>query len=234
MTDLDIAILGASKLGANGAPLWSPVLAVGNDTDDVEGFGDCQVFQSLGFYSMPWPKDENGYAQTVIARNVGGRDAVCLNATDTRTANIAGALKPGDTVVCSTGPNQAAQLQLKEAKRQAALLTEDEEGYTQLILLDGKAKKLQIMANGAMVEINKDGNISLIDATGGGILVKDGNTTITGELIVGNGQNPMKVMLGPPIGSPGGPAAAPLFAAKGISVSIALVLFVHLAKFLLA
>ena len=145
MTELDIAILGASKLGANGAPLWSPVLAVGNDNDDVEGFGDCQVFQGLGHYAMPWPKDENGYAQAVIARNVGGRDAIVLGATDTRVANIAGKLKPGDNVFASIGPNQAAQLQLKEEKRQAALLTEDVEGFTQLIMLDGKARKLQIM-----------------------------------------------------------------------------------------
>ena len=64
--------------------------------------------------------------------------------------------------------------------------------------------------------------------------MKDGVTTITGELVIGIGQNPLKVMLGPAIGSPGGPAAAPMIAAKGLSVSLAFVLFVHFAKFLLA
>ena len=70
------------------------------------------------------------------------------------------------------------------------------------------------------VEIDKEGGISFIDSSGGGITCKDGKVTILGELVVGNGQNPFKVMLGPPTGSPGGAASVPMIAAKGISVSV--------------
>ncbi len=117
MSDADIALLGASKIGANGSPVWQPAVPITDDSEDLEGFGECQVFQSLGISSLPYQKDENGFAECLVMRNVGGRDAVCLGARDTRSAKIVGNLKPGDTVVHSTGPSEAAQLQLKEEKR---------------------------------------------------------------------------------------------------------------------
>lgn len=234
MIDLEVSIAGASRVGQTGAVLWQPNSPLTDSTSDVVSHGESQVFQSLGLSSMPWPKDESGYAEALIATGVPGLNAIVLGGRDTRSAAIVGRMKPGDTVLHSTGPNQAAQIQLKEEKRQAAILTEDVEGYTQLILLDGKAQKLQIVANGAAIEIDKSGGISIIDASGAGIIVKDGKTHITGDLIVGNGQNPLKLMVGPPTGSPGGPASVPLMAVKGISVSAAFMLAWHLVKFLVA
>lgn len=234
MINLEVTVAGASKVGSTGAMLWEPVSPITDDTSDVESHGECQVYQSLGLSSMPWQKDDKGYAELLLARGIPGLNAVCLGGRDTRSAAIVGRMKPGDTVLHSTGPNQAAQIQLKEEKRQAVLLTEDASGFTMMVLLDGKNQKAQILASGAIIEVNKQGNISLFDASGGGILIKDGNTHITGELICGNGQSPFKGMLGPPTGSPGGPAAAPLTAVRGVSVGLAFLLFVHLAKFLLA
>lgn len=220
MEQLDLGFLGASKVGASGAAVVQISIGVQDETSDLETFGECPMFQGLGLTSFPYPKDDNGYAECLFARNVGSHNAVLIGARDTRTAKIVGNGKPGDTVVHSTDPSQSAQLQLKGSKRQAALLTEDSSGQTQLVLLDGNAKKLQIYANGSIFEMS-GGGISMFDSTGkAGITLKDGKVNILGNVVFGNGQNPMSLMVGPPIGSPGGTASAALQAVKGITVAL--------------
>src|SRR5690349_11024216 len=118
--NVDIAILGASSVDKKtGVVLWEPIVPITDGDADVEPFGLTAVYQALGFASMPFPKTSDGYAECLVVRHCGGRNAVCLGGRDTRTASVVGNMRPGDTVVHSTGPNQAAQLQLKEEKRQA-------------------------------------------------------------------------------------------------------------------
>lgn len=215
MSDADIAILGASKLeGESKSALWQTIVPITDDTEDTENLGDLEVYQALGVTSAPWPKDDKGYAEAVVLRDCGGRSAVCVGARDTRSAAIVGRLKPGDTVVHSTGPQQAAQLQLKEAKRQAALLTLDSSKETMAVILDGKNDKLQVIARGAIFEIAKNGDISLANAGGASFLLQGGDVYINGNVHL-NGIPPgMVLMAGPPAGDPTG--VAPLFPVLGV------------------
>jgi hypothetical protein len=223
MSDADIAVLGASKVGTTGCPVWQPVVPLTDDESDIEGFGEAQVFQSLGVSSLPYQKDDSGFAECLMLRNVGGRDAVCIGARDTRTAKIAGNMKPGDTVVHSTGPSQAAQLQLKEEKQQAVLVTKNANGETMAFVLDGKNSKCQLAVNGAMFEIDPDGNWTITDASGkAGIRCANGQINIFGKVVLGGGlANPaMCIMLGPVTGSPGSVASVPLVAAQNVSIGM--------------
>ena len=178
--NLDIAILGASAVNDNGVLQVQAVSPVGASDDDIEPFGQIDVFQSLGVYSVPYPKDASGYAEGLIGRDVGNRDAVLIGARDTRTQNVVGAAKPGDTIVHSTGPNQAAQLQLKEEKKQACLVSKDSKGQTMLAMLDGKNDQAIVAALGCVFEM-KQGEITLTNGTAS-IMLQGGDIVLNGTI----------------------------------------------------
>lgn len=156
MQTLDVVKLAASKLASTGAALWQAIRPIENDTDDNEPFGEVDVFQGLGLTSFPYPADDNGHAEGVIVTNCGNMNAVCIGARDTRTAAIVGNGKGGDTILHSTGPSQAAQVQCKEEKRQVVLATKNSRDETQALVLDGKNQKFAIAFEGFIIEI--DGN----------------------------------------------------------------------------
>jgi hypothetical protein len=222
MNRLDVIKLAASKLAESGAALWQAVRAITNDVDDVEPFGEIDVFQGLGLSSMPYPADDEGHAEGVIVENCGNMNAVCVGARDTRTAKITGNLKPGDTVLHSTGPAMAAQVQCKEEKRQVVLATKNKANETQALLIDGKNEKFQVAVGGCMLEI-ADGGFTLTDASGkASVIIRNGTINLIGKIVLG-GIAPvpgLSIMLGPVTGSPGAGSAAPLFAAKGVFIGL--------------
>ncbi len=181
MSDADICVLGTAKV-VKGVTLWQGVIPVGNEIDDVESFGEAPVFQALGVSALPYPKDENGYAEAMAFRNVGGRSIVYGGARDTRSAAIVGKMEAGDTVVHSTDPSQSSQLQLKGKKRQAALTTKSSKGKTMMLILDGKNDKGQWTCNGAMIEIDPVGDISIVGKGGAGLLFQGNNVFVLGNL----------------------------------------------------
>lgn len=217
---IELAFLDASSVsGKTGVPLWEPKIPVQDDETDAETFGPVAVYQALGISSAPWPKDGNGQAECLVARNVGGRHAVALGGRDSRTAAVIGNMQPGDTIVHSTGPNLAAQLQLKEGKLQAVLVTKTQsDGSTMALILDGKSEKAQLTHGGAILEIDPSGDIHIVNGSGAGLLIQGGNIHVLGTLVAGAG-NPsgLAFMLGPVAGSPGGGAAAPMFACQGVA-----------------
>lgn len=221
MTTASVVILGASRVTKEGVPLAQCVVPVSNKTNDVEQFGECEVYQCLGVTSLPWGATKDGHAEGLVIHNIGGRDAVIVGARDVRTAKIVGKMKPGDTVVHSTGPKMAAQLQLKEEKRQAVLTTIDSKGETMMDLLDGKNDERTIIAAGCVIKISRSDGIVVADSTGGGFQIKDGVLRFTCKEVVlpGVAPNPaFKLMMGPAIGSPGGVATPPMLAVKGVTV----------------
>lgn len=176
-----------------------------DDPNDVESFGEVDFWAALGLTAMPYPSDQNGYAEGVMLRTASGH-LVCVGGSDTRTASIVGNLKPGDTVLHSTGPSQAAQVQLKEEKRQALLVTKDVDGQTLVSGLDGKKKQWSTLVDGHYLEASADHGICLIDKTGkAGIQIKDGVVSIFGAVVLG-GRTPVAPILG---GSPGTPTPIP-------------------------
>lgn len=209
----DLGILGTSEI-KDGVITWQVNVAVGNDNDDVEPGGNVDVYQGLGLASMPYPKDNTGYAEGVFLRDCGGKDQVCIGARDTRNATLVGRLKPGDTTIHSTGPGSVAQCFLKHGKKQAGLATEDADDKTMMFLLDGKNRKAQLTARGAMIEIGKDGSISLTAKGGAGIIIRDGKVAIIGELALPGMKPGFALAMVPVIGDPSG--LAPLLATTGI------------------
>lgn len=221
MSGAAVSILGASHVTDKGVPLVQAVVPVGNDTQDVEDYGECEMFLGLGQAALPWPKTKEGHAEGLLILNVGGRDAVVVGARDVRTAKIVGKMKPGDTCLFSTGPNMSAQLQLKEKNRQAVLTTKDSGGFDMMVLLDGKNDECQIIAGGNVFKLSKKNGIVLADSTGGGIHIQDGVVRITGKelMLPGPGPNPaFKLMAGPAVGSPGGVATPPMIPVKGVTI----------------
>jgi hypothetical protein len=213
---LDIVMLGAAKF-VDGVATWQANVPVTDDTEDIEPFGEIDVIQSLGVSSTPFPKDESGYAECVTARDVGGRVAVALGGRDTRNAGFLGKQSPGDTTLHPTGPGAVAQCFVKNEKRQAGLATENSRGETMVLVLDGKNDKGQWACNGAVVEIDKKGDISLVNASGTGIRLEGGKIHFLGELAL-PGMTPgfvLAQML--PAGQVAGPAAVLLTPVMGVS-----------------
>lgn len=200
----DIVSIGAAQLDPKSRALL--VQAKGAATDEegssAPDFGLVPVFSALGLTAMPSPANENGSAEAVLATDVPGRSAALVGARDVRTASIVGNLKPGDTVLHSTDPQLASQVQCKGAERQTCLLSRDSQGRTMMALLDGKNDKVQITALGAHIEIDTRGNISLTAADGTGIMIGDGNVQIAGKLIVGTPIPGLSVALCAPTGYP--------------------------------
>ena len=175
----EIVNVGASVL-KSGLALWQCYVGVGNENDDIVPFGDLPSYQGLGLTSLPYPKDENGSAEAVIIRNISGRKGAAVGGRDTRNANVVGKLDPGDTVMHSTGPNQAAQVRCQEKKRMASIVVQDKSGKHQVFVLDGENKKAQLFVNGAAIEIDDSGDITLAGAGGAAILIQGGDIVLNG------------------------------------------------------
>jgi hypothetical protein len=205
-----VGFVGAAVQKA-GVALWQVYRALTDDVNDVEPFGEADVLQCLGVTSQAFPKTDEGYVECVGITGIGGRNLCIVGARDTRTASIAGRLSPGDTCVHTTGPGNVAQLHLKQEKKAAALVVTDVNGKNQVLLLDGKNRKFQLFVNGAAIEINPDGDISLLGKSGGGILIQGNEVAINGVLKLPGMPPGMVLMAGPPSGSPGAAASAPLF-----------------------
>lgn len=217
----DIVDLGATSV-KDGTALWQGVTKLSDEEGDVEPLGEGDVFQSLGVTSAPWPEDENGKAEAVAIREVAGRSTVYVGARDTRSAEIVGNLKPGDTVLHSTGPQQAAQVQLKEQKRQAALVSKNKNGRTMAVIVDGDGDKIQIVGDGVTFEMTGNGDVTITNGQAS-ILLQGKTICLDGDVILG-GTTPdpvNKIMASPavaPVVAPfaAGTAGQPAVAAKGV------------------
>jgi len=211
----EIVVLGASVQNDNGVPLVQALLPVGNSVDDVEPFGEVDIFQSLGVSSLPWPADETGHAEGLLLRNVGNRNAVLVGGRDTRTAKAIGKLHPGDTVLHSTGPNQAAQVQCKEDKRQVVLYTVDNSEEGVVVMVDGKNDKVQILGFGMVWEMSKEHGFTMSNGEAS-FLLQGNKLYFNGEISLPGMLPGMCLMQGPATGSPGGAASVPLLPVQGV------------------
>lgn len=205
-----VGFVGAAVQKAS-VTLWQVYRALTDDTNDVEPFGEADVLQCLGVTSQAFPKTDEGYVECVGITGIGGRNLCIIGARDTRTASIAGRLSPGDTCVHTTGPGNAAQLHLKQEKLSAALVTTDANGKNQVLLLDGKNRKFQLFVNGAAIEIDDRGDMSLVNASGTGLLIQGADIVVNGNLKLPGMPPGMFLMAGPPTGSPGLAASAAMF-----------------------
>lgn len=212
-------MLGASSL-KDGSPRWQCSIPIGDEVTDVLSFGETAVYQALGVTSLPYPKDANGFAEAIVAPSVGNRKAVVIGGRDTRNAAVVGKADPGDTYIHSTGPNQAAQVRCQEKKRMASIVVQDKSGKHQAFILDGENKKVQLFANGAAVEVDDSGDITLAGAGGASILIQGGEIILNGVIRIPGLPPGMFLMAGPVAGqlagAPGVAATTQLVPVPGV------------------
>lgn len=161
-------------------------------------YDQTTVMSQLGVTAMPYPATDDGTAQAFVISGIAGLDGVCVGANDTRTAKIVGNLKPGDTIVHSTGPQQAAQLQLKEEKRQCALVTKNDAKKDFGLFLDGnKNTGTLTVPKAGTIHITKDQGVVITDNTGkASIQLIDGKVIIMGTVVLGGRIPTANVMVG--------------------------------------
>lgn len=199
--NLEIVTLGASEL-VDG-------VLVSEGSDKIEGAGEdisepvgslVQMSQ-LGVYAAPYPADDAGHVEAVVANGCGGRDAVCIGAMDTRSAGVIGALQPGDTTVATTHPKSKAQLQCKGEKNQVALVLGDSTGKTMLIQMDGKEDQIQLTAWGMIIKISKSGGIDL-NAKDKPVTIQGKTISLVGQVIQGGWAPASPMLMAPSPGTP--------------------------------
>lgn len=165
------------------APAAEAYDQVGDTDDDRETYGNADLIQSLGIASLPAAPTPDGYVEGILIENVGGRPGIIIAARDTRSFSIFGNLGPGDTVVHSVGPNRAAQLLLKEEKKQAVLATLGPDGKQITCMVDGKNGQAQMQAWGFTISITKDG--IQLEAGDAGITVGPNGIQLRGAIQTG-------------------------------------------------
>jgi hypothetical protein len=193
--NLEIVTLGASEL-VDG-------VLVSEGSDKIEGAGDdisepvgslVQMSQ-LGVYAAPYPADDAGHVEAVVANGCGGRDAVCIGAMDTRSAGVIGALQPGDTTVATTHPKSKAQLQCKGEKNQVVLYVHDSDDESMVVQLDGKANQIVISGFGMSFVMSKADGITLTNGEAR-ISMSGPNIYLQGVVSAGAGSAPVPVHSG--------------------------------------
>ena len=188
MSILDIVELGTSLI-KDGVALWQGITSITDEDGDDEPMGESDVFQSLGVSSMPYPSDDDGFCEGICVREIAGRDTCFIGARDTRSAAIVGNLKPGDTVLHSTGPQQAAQVQCKEDKRQVLMATKDNNGKTMMVMLDGTTGKFQVVLPGMIFEMDSSNGNYLMTNSECSVLIQ-GSTIALDGLVIAGGRTP--------------------------------------------
>ncbi len=180
MTELKIVTLnGGERAKETNAPIAGAFEQLSEDATneaDRKPVGNVPLMPCLGVIAMPYPPDKRGKAEAVIAEGLGGLPAVCVAGWDTRSFQACANMKPGDWSACSTGPNNAAQLLLKEEKRQCVLAAKKANGKQIMFMMDANTEVVQILANKATIEINKAGDINLSDGTGKAGITISGDT----------------------------------------------------------
>ena len=182
-------------------------------------YGPVPMICALGVTTVPFPPTKEGAAEGKVSHDVPGLNACIDGARDTRTANIVGKLQPGDTCVHSTGPNQAAVLLLKETSRQAVLFTKTKSGKAVMLLLDGDTEEIQLTHAGFVLKVEKNGDFSLLNASGAGIIAQGENVHFGGTPNLGaGGAPPGATLMCGVVPSPGGVASTPMFQVLGVAV----------------
>ena len=196
--DGEIVDVGFAKLDPD-----TGELLVNADAMLGSSYEETTVMSQLGVTAMPYPATPDGNSQMLVLTNISGANGVCVGGNDTRTAKIVGNLKPGDTVIHSTGPQQAAQLQLKEDKRQCALVTKNDRKKDFGVFLDGNKNTATVTCPQAgTIHMTKDQGITMVDNTGkASIQLVDGIVIILGQIVLG-GRNPVGTMAGMVAGAP--------------------------------
>jgi len=205
----DVCELGTARLDDETGTLFVQCkgAAVAED-GTAPDFGEVPFMCALGVTSRPYPKTEEGAAEGILADDVPGMDAALIGARDIRTAGIVGNLADGDTVLHSTGPQQAAQVLCKEKRRQTVMRSKDERGKDIVVSIDGKGEQIMIAGFGFAIEMSRTNGIVLGDGPAA-LQIKDGVISMTGTIVLGGRVQTLPVLAG--LSGPAGAATPGVF-----------------------
>lgn len=177
MSDLDIITLGAATLDPKTKVAQVQAVRETPSPDVTETIGEVPMMNALGLTALPAAADSAGRAEGVVC-SAGGLDGVCIGGWDTRTADVTGELRPGETCLHATGPNFKSRVFCKD--RILALVV----GNDMVLTLDKVAGKIQIAGLGGIIEMTADG-IRLVGPGGkAGIMINaDGTLNLVGVAV---------------------------------------------------
>lgn len=184
MSTPDVCQINTSKLSEeSNLPVIQATVPI-TGPDDYENFGEVASYQTLGVTTLPFPPNDDGHAEGIIMRDVGGFNGAVVGARDERCAGVVASMKAGDTVLHATDPNAKAQVRC-HADRRVAAVTEDSEKKTMMLLLDGKEDKIQISAFGGIIELTKDSLSLIAPGSQASITMSGDQITILGKVQIG-------------------------------------------------
>jgi len=188
MPRLEIVQLGEAKLDPeSNLPTYAATLQLTKDEDDLEQFGAIDSYQALGVTALPYPKDSEGFAEAVVARNAGNTDGVIIGARDERCSEVYGKMVAGDSALHACDPDASAMVLCKGTDRQVIMMTKDTGGNNMVMLLDGLNDRVQITAFGGIIEMSEEKGIILTTPGGGAsIQIKDETIMLVGKLVIGD------------------------------------------------
>jgi hypothetical protein len=178
---LDITKLGASRRdGETNAPLVQAMNEIDDGSGDTESFGEVAVYGALGVTSLPYPANDAGHAEGVMAAGIGGSNGAVIGARDTRTADVTAQLAPGDTCLHATGDGFDSRVFCKD-KVVAIVIGDD-----MVLSLDRKNQKITISHDGMIFEMKGGPGKQINLSTGGaGIQITERAVFISGQVVLG-------------------------------------------------
>lgn len=123
------------------------------DAASNEGYSaDCGVWGVGGFVSRPDLPSAAGACEVLTVTD--GNERRVIGTRDKRHAPKVGTLEEGDRAIVGSSP---ARLFVKAGKKSVVLYTEDDDGSSMLINVEGESGKIQIIhGGGASFEMSKD------------------------------------------------------------------------------
>lgn len=191
MAEITLAIAGASELDAS----LNTVVTHFKDTggNDISG---VNVYGQLGVSAMPYTADDDGDTGaeflTITDMNI------AFAARDTRVADVYGDLKPGDTVIHSTGPEHAARVFCKEESKEVTIMSKDSDGDDCYITINGSEDAIQATIAGYGFEMSAEAGIKMMTDKAYIEIDTDGRVTLNGSALqLGNTQLGNMLILSP-------------------------------------
>jgi hypothetical protein len=199
----DLVDLGASKLDPNTNAVLVQAKSVGVTEDGVDApdYGDVQLSCALGLAAKPFPSDDTGGAQGIVANDIPGISGRVIAANDNRFASVYAELSPGDVALHGVGPKHQSQVRCQE--KMVSIVTVDADDFNALIVVDGKNKKIQIAGFGHAFEMSEENGIVMAEEGGAAIIMKNGALILKGASIaIGEGASVPAIVGFSPPGTP--------------------------------
>lgn len=175
----DLYTAGASRVvnpdGTYTSPVCKMSLEVDAENGTREDMGEMPLMQALGLTALPAPPDDSGQAELVALEGVGGFTACAVGGRDTRCADVAGELAPGETCLHNTGGAAANRARVFCKDNHLSLLV----GNDLTFILDRESESVSLAAFGHTIEVSKDNGILLGESGGAWFHLQDGEATLS-------------------------------------------------------